>query len=189
MDDQLQETTPNYWNSVFIGAFIVAILTTVVGLIMLYYLAGAEPSMSMMIMSGLLMPITCLVGMFGGFIAVRHYAKTFDITFKMGTGALIGLFTGIAAAVISGILGQLWNMVDPALVDNFASNMVSALETMDMPDAQREQTISRMMENIESQKAIGGIIKGVLINAAVLGVVNAITGMIGAKMFAAPEED
>lgn len=188
MDDQLQET-PNYWNSVFIGALVVAISTSVVGLVMLYYLAGAEPSMSMMIMSGLLMPITCLVGMFGGFISVRHYAKTYDITFKMGTGALVGLFTGIAAAVISGILGQLWNIVDPALVDNFANNMVSALETMDMPDAQREQTISQMMENIEAQKAVGGIIKGVLINAVVLGVVNAISGMIGAKMFAAPEEE
>jgi len=129
------------------------------------------------------------VGLIGGIIATRHYAKTHDVTFPIGTGALIGLFTGIAAAIIGGILGQVWGLVDPTLLERFGDTMVGAIDMNEqIPDGQKDQIISDMQQGFEDQQSIGGIIKGIAINSGVLGFVNLLSGMIGAKIFASEEE-
>lgn len=189
-NEQIEQANPSYWTSVMIGALVVALLSSVAGTALLYYAAGAEASMSLLIVSSLFVPVTCLVGLFGGIISTRHYAKTYDLTFPIGKGALIGFLTGVVAAVIGSIISLLWTkLIDPSLMEAFASNMVSAMEMVEMPQAQREQAISSMMENMETQNTAGGIVKSFAINAGILGAVNAITGMIGAKIFASEKEE
>ncbi|MEO9884836.1 MAG: DUF4199 family protein [Balneola sp.] len=184
-----EEMKPSYWPSVIQAAIIVAVVTTVVGLGLLYYVAGSEPSMGIMMISGLTIPVTCLIGLIGGILATRSYAKAYDVTFPIGTGALIGLFTGIIAALIAGVLGQIWNFVDPTLTERFAETMIGAFEMNDqIPDAQKDEIIMSMEQGFEDQNSIGGILKGIAINAGVLGFVNLLSGMIGAKIFASEEE-
>lgn len=188
--EQIENEIPSYWNSVLIGALIVAILSSVAGTILLYYVAGTEPSMSLLIVSSLFVPVTCLVGLVGGLISTRHYAKTNDVTFPIGKGALIGLLTGVLAAVFSSVISLIWTqLIDPSLMEAFTNNMISAMESVEMPQAQREQSINGMMENKEKQNSAGGILTSLAINAGILGVVNAITGMIGAKLFASEKEE
>ena len=183
-----QNSQPSYWTSVTIGALIISIVTSIAGLGLLYNLAGSEPSMSMMIMAGLFIPITCLFGGFGGFISNRHYAKTFDLSFPIGKGALIGFFTGLVAAVFSTLISLIWtNLIDPMLMENFANNMVSAFELIEMPEAQREQSINDIMADVENQNSIGKIFRDLGISAVSLGIINAISGIIGAKVFASEE--
>ena len=183
-----QNSQPSYWTSVMIGALIISIVTTITGLGLLYNLARSEPSMSMMIMAGLIIPITCLLGGFGGFISNRHYAKTFDLSFPIGKGALIGFFTGLIAAIFSTLISQIWtNLIDPMLMENFANNMVSAIELIEMPEAQREQSINDVMADFENQNSNGKIFKDLGISAVSLGIINAISGIIGAKVFASEE--
>jgi len=184
-----EEIKPSYWPSVIQAAIIVAVVTTVVGLGLLYYVAGSEPSMGIMMISGLTIPVTCLIGLIGGILATRSYAKAYDVTFPIGTGALIGLFTGIIAALIAGVLGQIWNFVDPTLTERFAETMIGAFEMNDqIPDAQKDEIIMSMEQGFEDQNSIGGILKGIAINAGVLGFVNLLSGMIGAKIFVSEEE-
>ena len=184
-----EEMKPNYWPSVIQAAIIVAVATTVVGLGLLYYVAGSEPSMGIMMISGLTLPITCLIGLIGGILATRSYAKAFDITFPIGTGAQIGLFTGIVAAVIGGIIGQVWNIVDPTLMERFADTMIGAFEMNDqISESQKDEIINNMEEGFAEQSSLGGILKGIAIQAGLLGFVNLLSGMIGAKIFASEEE-
>jgi len=184
-----EEMKPSYWPSVIQAAIIVAVVTTVVGLGLMYYVAGSEPSMGVMMISGLTIPITCLIGLIGGILATRSYAKAYDLTFPIGTGALIGLFTGIIAAVVGGILGQVWNLIDPTLPERFADTMIGAFEMNDqIPESQKDEIIMGMEESFENQNSMGGILKAVAINAGVLGFVNLLSGMIGAKIFASEEE-
>ncbi len=184
-----EQVQPSYWPSVMIGAIIVSVVTSIFGFALLYYVAGSEPGMGTLMISGLTIPITCLVGLIGGIISTRHYAKTYDITFPIGKGALIGLFTGIAAAIMATIIGQIWNLVDPGLMDRFGETIIAAFEQAgNIPEAQKEESIASMMENFEKQKTLGGILQGLAINMGVLGIVNLISGMIGAKIFASEEE-
>lgn len=187
--DQVQAEMPSYWPSVAIGGFIVAIVTSIASTGYLYYLASAEPSMAVMIQAGMVSLISCLLGMIGGIISNRHYAKSNEITYTIGKGALIGFLTGVAAVLIGTILGQIWQVIDPALMDNFASNLISSLETADMPEAQLEEAIASTQKSMAEQKTLVGILKGMGIGILAMGAINAITGMIGAKLFASPEED
>jgi hypothetical protein len=182
-----EQVVPTYWNSVLIGALTVALITGGLGILLMYYVAGAEPSMTVMVISGLTLPLTCLFGLVGGIISTRHYAKTYDITFTIGQGALIGLLTGAIAAIFATVISQLWMMIDPALMENFYDNMIYSMEQIGMPQAQLNETIDNMQQTREQQQSFGGIALGLLINAVVLGIVNAITGMIGAKIFASEE--
>ncbi len=184
-----EEMNPSYWPSVIVGALIVSIATTVAGLGLLYFVAGSEPSMGIMITSSLFVPITCLVGLIGGIISTRHYAKTHDVTFPIGTGALIGLFTGVIAAIIGGVLGLIWDLVDPTLLDRFAETMVGAIEMNEqIPDSQKDQIITDMEQNFADQQSAGGMVKSIAIQCGILGFVNLLSGMIGAKIFASEEE-
>ena len=187
--DQMQAETPSYWPSVIIGALVVTIVTSVIVTAYLYYLASAEPSMGLLIKSGLMMPISCLFGLLGGIISTRHYAKTNEITFAIGKGALIGLYTGLVASVFSLLLSQLWQFIDPALMENFSNNLIEAMGSANMPEAQYNETVDKMRADFANQQTLVGVLKGGAINAAVLGIVNAISGMIGAKIFASPEEE
>ena len=185
--ETMQNENPSYWASVLIGALVITLITTIIGTFLLYYIAGAEPSPMLLILLSSFVIINCLFGSIGGFISTRHYAKTFNLTFPIGKGALIGLLTGIVGAILAAIIGQLWNLIDPALVDNLIANITDVMDMIDMSQQQRDETLSSIVESFESSQTFGGIIQGVLINSAILGVVNAISGLIGAKVFASED--
>ena len=108
-----------------------------------------------------------------------------------GTGMEFGaVFTAtIIAAVVGGIIGQIWNLVDPTLMERFADTMIGAFEMNDqIPESQKDEIITSMEESFEDQSSMGGVLKGIAINAGVLGFVNLLSGMIGAKIFASEEE-
>ncbi|HBZ39609.1 MAG TPA: hypothetical protein DEO59_14470 [Balneola sp.] len=57
-----------------------------------------------------------------------------------------------------------------------------------IPESQKDEIITSMEESFEDQSSMGGVLKGIAINAGVLGFVNLLSGMIGAKIFASEEE-
>lgn len=184
-----QNSQPSYWSSVVVGASIVAILSSIAGYGLLYNIANAEPSMSILMKAGLIIPIGCLFGAIGGFISNRQYAKNFEITYPLGRGALIGFFTGLVAAVFSTLISLIWtNLIDPMLMENFTNNMISAMELVEMPEAQREQSINDIMADLENKNSMGSILSKLGFSVAALGIVNAISGIIGAKVFASEKE-
>tara|TARA_R110002096_G_scaffold425644_1_gene634438 strand:+ start:10472 stop:11035 length:564 start_codon:yes stop_codon:yes gene_type:complete len=184
-----EQVQPSYWSSVIIGALFTAIVIFIVSLVSGYMTISSEPTGAMFSPGQFIGILACLIGAFGGVLSTRHYAKTNDITFTIGTGALIGLFTGIIAAVISGVLSQLWQFVDPSFVQNIIDATVANLDAMtSIPDDQKEKIIAGTVETIESQYgSLSGILKGTAISMATFGFLNALTGMIGAKIFASED--
>ena len=181
MDNQELQAAPSYWISVLIGALVAAIIVFVTGLIGSYSTLGSEPSGSLFNMFQLVGILSCLLSSVGGVIAVRHYAKEYEITFKIGKGALIGLFTAIGIVAFSFILNYIWGQfIDPSMEEAIIDWNIKNIDLMQIPDANKEAAYDQI-ENAFSAQAIA-LQTG--ISLVTLSIVNVISGIIAAKIFA-----
>lgn len=178
-----EQVQPGYWNSVIIASLVTAIVVTAFSLIGGYMTLGKEPSGSFFNSAQLFGTIGCLIGALGGLFANWHYVKENDVTYKIGKGALIGLFVGLIATIFTVIIGQIWNLIDPSYQQALVDWNIQNFEAMQMPAEAKEQAIAGM-ENPNSLKNIG---LQALITFVGLGIVNVISGLIGAKVFASEE--
>lgn len=175
---------PSYWASVGIAAFIFSILTFVIQLVSSYMQINAEPSGSLFPPGAIFGSVACLVGAFGGMVAVWHYAREYDITMKLGKGALIGFATGCAMVFIGLVLNQLWQLIDPDMTQKMIDSMIDNYEAMDMPDETKQQ----MMDSVASQ-ANPSIGMQLLYGIPMFGILNLVTGLIGVAIFARKKDE
>lgn len=183
---------PSYWTSVGVAAVIFGILYFAVNIIWGYYSINSEPSGSMyaMMSQALGGSIGCLIGGFGGMLAIWHYVNLYDgLSLKLGKGALIGFLTALGIAIVGTILSQIWNFIDPAFTDKLMESMIANYEQMEgISDAQRRQIIDSVASEFQNSKTFGGILKGMGFSALSLSIVNVITALIGVKIFAQQEQ-
>jgi len=183
---QTSNTNPSYWESVGIAGLIFGILVFVLGLIITYITINSEPTGSMFSPMQFVGVLVCLIGAFGGMLATWHYAREYDVAFTLGTGALIGLFTGIAVTLINILLSQGWHLIDPKMTQHLINHTVANIKASDMGDQQKQQTIDMMAKSLKNRNSIG---TQLLWGLPMYGVLNLLTGMIGAKIFSKKEED
>ncbi len=173
------DENPSYWSSVGIAALIFAIIAFVLSTGVQYMMVGGGGGF---VFSAASSAVVCLIAAFGGMLAVWHYANEYDITFKLGKGALIGLLTGVAIAILLVILGNLWKVIDPGLQQQIIQTTIERMESANVPD-ERIEAITQQM------KAGASIIYQLGIALLIYGIPNVITGMIGVPLFAKEEED
>lgn len=179
------KTAPSYWPSVGIAAVIFGIISFVMYLISSYVTINSEPTGSMFGPSMVISIFGCLVMAFAGFTAVWHYGKEYDLSLTLGQGALIGFLTGAAVTVISTLLSQAWALVDPELTQRMIDSTIANFENMDMPEESKQQMIDSTVESMRSQQQLGSqLLWGIPIS----GLLNLLSGMIGAKVFGKKEE-
>jgi hypothetical protein len=183
MEMENEQVQPSYWNSVLIGSLITALIVTLSSIIGGYMMLGTEPSGAIFNSAQLLGTIGCLFGAVGGLYANWHYAKEYKINYKIGKGALIGLLVAVVATVLSLIMGQIWELIDPSYADAIIDWSIQNAEAMQLPPEAKEATIESL-ENADSW-VNRGIQAGTTLLA--LGVLNVISGLIGAKVFASEE--
>lgn len=183
MENEQVETAPSYWNSVVIASLITAIIVTVFGIIGGYMTLGTEPEGSFFSSSQLLGTIGCLIGSLGGVFANWHYSNENDLTYKIGKGALIGLLVGLGATIFTVILSQLWTVIDPSYQKALIDWNVQNIQAMQIPDASKEAAL----EGMKDPNSIKNIALQALYMFIGLGIVNVISGLIGAKIFASEE--
>lgn len=177
--------TPSYWTSVGISGVIFGILAFVLSLVSTYAMINSEPTGSFFSPVQLLGVLVCLVGAFGGMMATWHYANEYNVPIKLGRGALIGFLTGLCITVVSVVLNQLWQVVDPEMTQKLIESTIANMEAMDMAEGQKQQIIDSTVQNMRSQQSIGTqLLWGIPMN----GILNLITGIIGAKIFAEQED-
>lgn len=180
-----QQTQPSYWPSVMIGALIIGLVMSVLGIISQYMTISSEPVGSSFTLAQGLGTFSCLVGAIGGFFATRHYALENEITFPIGKGALIGFLTGVVGTVISTIIGLIWQfVVDPELNQAVYDWSVRNLEAQNLPAEQFEMALNFIPE----PGSMSTLLWGLGIGIVVLGILNLVSGIIGAKVFAKEEE-
>ena len=130
--------------------------------------------------------IACLFAAFGGMLATWHYAREYDAVIKLGRGALIGFLTGLVVTLISILLNQIWTVIDPDMTQQMVESAVANIEAMDVPDEQKQMSIDMTVDMIRSQENIG---TQLLWGIPMYGILNLITGMIGAKLFGKEEQE
>jgi len=182
--NQNNATIPSYWASVGIAAVIFSLLTSVLQLISGYMQINAEPTGSLFSPTMLFSVVVCLVGAFGGMVAVWHYANEYQITMKLGKGALIGFLTGAAMVLIGIVLNKLWLLVDPDMQQKMMESTIENFEAMDMP----EETKQQMIDQAASQ-ANPSIVTQLLYGIPIFGILNLLTGMLGVSLFARNKEE
>lgn len=176
---------PSYWNSVLVGGMTVAVIMAVFGLVSQYMMISNPPEGSPFSVAQAIGSISCLFGAIGGFIATRHYAKTFDVKFKLGKGALIGLLTGVVGVLISSVITLIWTyLIDPELNQAVYDWNIANLEAMNLPQEQLEMQKGFLPEPGSATALLIATGIGMLM----MGVLNLISGLIGAKVFASEEE-
>lgn len=176
-------TQSSYWASVGIAALIFGLLTTVLQLISNYMQINSEPTGSFFSPSMLFGLVVCLVGAFGGMLAVWHYANEFDITMKLGKGALIGFLTGTAMVLIGIVFNKLWLLFDPDMHQKMMESMIANFEAMEVP----EETKQQMIDSAAAQ-ANPSIGMQLLYGIPIFGILNLLTGMLGVALFARKKE-
>ncbi len=181
-----QQTLPNYWPSVMVGALIIGLILSVLGIISQYMLISSEPVGSSFTLPQAIQTFSCLAGAIGGFFAVRHYATENEITFPIGKGAVIGFFTGVVGVIISTVISLIWQFViDPELDDAVYEWAIRNLEVQNLPQQQMDMAMNFIPEPGSMTTLLWGIGFGIV----VLGVLNLLSGIIGAKVFAKEEDE
>lgn len=186
MENEYEESgSQSYWGSVIIGGLIIGLIMSIMGLVSQYITISNEPTGSSFGIGQLIGTVACLVGAIGGIIATRHYADAVDEPFTIGKGALIGFLTGVAGVLLSTVVTFVWiYIVDTGLTQAFYDWQVANIEVQNLPDAQMEMAMSFIPE----PGSTSALMFQVGIGLVVVGILNAISGMIGTKIFSKEEE-
>lgn len=177
-----------YINAAIQVALILALVSSVTSIVNLYMTINSEPTGSPFdvktIVFGL---VSCLYGIGAGIFSVKMYLKNQDDkTMKLGQGALIGLYTGVFAALFGFILGEVWAFLDPEMYQNYLNAMLDNYEAIPQMPA---EALSDLETNLSKMLTTGGRASSLLYSIPIFGIITALSGMIGVKFFAeTPEE-
>ncbi len=184
MEANTDQKMPSYWPAVLTGGTIGAVVVSMTSFAAGYIMISSEPTGSPFNIASLGGILGCLLGAVAGVYANRMYAKDNELTYPIGKGALIGLWSGIALTIISSLISMLWVFViDPGYSDASVEWQKMNMDMMQMPPEQKEA----MMSTIENPYSMKNILLGLGIGSVVFGIVNAISGIIGAKLFASED--
>lgn len=182
------ENNPFLSSAIIVGA-IFAIITYTITLVFSYRMIGSEPTGSMMSPMVYMSFLSCLVGLFAGLFAVRHHVKEYNAPLKPGQGAVIGLTTGVTVTLFTTIFGLIWLLIDPNFTDNLTASMIAQMESVpNMPEAALQDMIDGIYTESERAKTVFGQLRTFAIGGVVMGALNAITGIIGVKVFAPADQ-
>lgn len=182
-DQSKQKNHPSYWVSVLIGGFTSSVLVTIVGFISVYIFINTEPSGTLFGPQAWLRLSGMVLGAVGGFIAIRHYVQNHNSVINWRKGALIGLYVGVFAGILATILTVLWLQVDMTLLNELKDATVANIKMMNPKETNIPEAIEMNVNQIESMKTFTGNLIGAGIYSVILGVLNAISGLIGAKIY------
>lgn len=180
---QDNNTIPSYWASVGIAAFIFSLITTVLQLISGYMQINSEPTGSMFSPSMFMGIFVCLIGAFGGMLAVWHYTNENQLTLKLGKGALIGFLTGTAMVLIGMVFNEIWSFIDPDMNEKMMEAVIANFEAMDVPEETRQQMIDQAASRVNPSPGMQ-LAWGI----PIFGILNLLTGMLGVALFAREKE-
>lgn len=176
----------DYWQSIVLVGAIFSIVSFALSIFFGYRQINAEPSgaiFSPMMFSGV---VICLITCVAGAVAVWHFTREVTPFIKLGQGALVGFLTGAVIVLVSVVLTELWTFFDPAYTDKLVEAAIANVEAMDLPASSRNDMIDTMAESVRSSQSLA---QQIFWGIPVTGLLNLISGMIGAKIFGKQEEE
>lgn len=186
--DEVQQKS--YWNAAgmsgLIFGFVMFLITVAGG----YVTIHSEPTGSFFSASIVSSALGCLVGAFGGVLAVKFYISEYGSEILPGRGALIGLFAGVFMALVSQFLGMIWPLVDGSYLESLQNAMIANAELMEiLPEAQREEMVDAIYTQMQNYYSAGTILTGLFSGMLGMGLLNVLSGLLGAKFLGVRPED
>lgn len=181
-DPKLESQPPPFWTSIGIASALLGVLAFAISLLTEYATINAGSFFTPVQLAGV---FGCLAGACGGIMACWHYANEYNVPIKLGTGALMGFLTGVGIVVVTALLGQIWTHIDPNLTQRLIASTVAKLEAMNLPEQQKQQLIDATAESLRGSQTIS---HELFWGVPMYGILNLITGMIGAKIFGKDEK-
>lgn len=172
----------SYWNATGIAGAIFGFVVFLISLIGSYITIHSEPSGSFFSGSMVASGVGCLIGALAGVLAVKLYINEYGPELKIGTGAVMGLMTGIFIALIFQVLSLIWPLIDSTYIDNLQAAMIANFEMMDqVPAEQQEQMIDSIYTQMQNYYAAGTIFRNLIFGILSYGLLNLLSGLLSAK--------
>ena len=169
---------PSYWNAVITAGLITGTILTVIQLITSYMTIAGSSATGMAI-------IGCLIASIAGIISNWMYAKGYDLTYPIGKGALLGVFSGIITSIVTFSLSLFWTkVIDTGMNEAIIEATLKSFEDQGLS----QEEIDMAQSFIPDPNSLVGLIITFLSALAMYVVINLISGIISAKIFAKEEE-
>ena len=169
---------PSYWNAVIIAGLITGTILTVIQLTTSYMTIAGSSATGMAI-------IGCLIASIAGIISNWMYAKGYDLTYPIGKGALLGVFSGIITSIVTFSLSLFWTkVIDTGMNEAIIEATLKSFEDQGLS----QEEIDMAQSFIPDPNSLVGLIITFLSALAMYVVINLISGIISAKIFAKEEE-
>ena len=129
--------------------------------------------------------IGCLIASIAGIISNWMYAKGYDLTYPIGKGALLGVFSGIITSIVTFSLSLFWTkVIDTGMNEAIIEATLKSFEDQGLS----QEEIDMAQSLIPDPNSLVGLIITFLLALAMYVVINLISGIISAKIFAKEEE-
>ena len=169
---------PSYWNAVITAGLITGTILTVIQLTTSYMTIAGSSATGMAI-------IGCLIASIAGIISNWMYAKGYDLTYPIGKGALLGVFSGIITSIVTFSLSLFWTkVIDTGMNEAIIEATLKSFEDQGLS----QEEIDMAQSFIPDPNSLVGLIITFLLALAMYVVINLISGIISAKIFAKEEE-
>ena len=169
---------PSYWNAVITAGLITGTILTVIQLTTSYMTIAGSSATGMAI-------IGCLIASIAGIISNWMYAKGYDLTYPIGKGALLGVFSGIITSIVTFSLQLFWTkVIDTGMNEAIIEATLKSFEDQGLS----QEEIDMVQSFIPDPNSLVGLIITFFSALAMYVVINLISGIISAKIFAKEEE-
>ncbi|MBP3191478.1 DUF4199 domain-containing protein [Natronogracilivirga saccharolytica] len=180
----------SYWNAAGMAGVIFGFIVFLVATIGSYATIHSEPTGTFFSGTIVASVIGCLIGAFGGVLAVKLYINEYGPELKIGTGAVIGLVTGIFITLVYQVFSMIWPVIDSSYIENLQSAMIANIEMMDaLPAATRDEMIDAMYADMQNYYSAGTIIQNLFFGVLTYGLLNLLSGLLAAKFMGKPPQE
>lgn len=169
---------PSYWNAVFTAGLITGTVLTVIDLTTGYMTISGSNVTGMAI-------IGCLVACIAGIISNWMYAKGYNLTYPIGKGAQLGVLSGIITSLVTFSLTLFWKkLIDTGMDEAIMEATLKIYEDQGLT----QEEIDMAQSFIPDTNSITGIMIAFVLSLVMYILINLISGIISAKIFAKEEE-
>ncbi|HEX9659492.1 MAG TPA: hypothetical protein VGA18_04290 [Rhodothermales bacterium] len=159
--------------SIFLGAMVVGLLATIFGMVQFSAQSQVLGSVA-----------CCVIPTVGALVATWHYTSTNTLTIRAGEGAMIGLAACIIGYFVSLVL---------SLLVSYTGLMPSPFDVEAVIEMTQESMVDSGSSQAEIDQAIGFMREFffvfVMVGIVAYGVLGAVVGAIGARLFKRGEPD
>jgi hypothetical protein len=183
----INQKKPGFAQTTFIYSAIVAIAAFILANFASYMIYSGEPQGEIFSVAQAFPFVICLLSAVAGVLSVKSYVGEVG-QIKIGTGAQIGLLSGVSLAVVMTVLGIFLTVIYPDLNIMVAEYNIENYEILAqkgvIPEASLNDVRDEFMKQIENPLSLSTLGLSFVMQTVMYSIVNLISGLVTAKITA-----